>query len=485
MLSACVRAFVIVLGVATLASADVKLPTIIGSNMVLQRDMKVPIYGTAEPGEKVTVEFAGKSVSTEADADGKWEVHLPAMAANAENRTMSVKGNNTLTLENILVGEVWVCSGQSNMRWTVSRSNDADLEILTANYPKIRLVTLPTVASQTPLSEFEGEWQACSSETVPNFSAVGYFFGRRIHQALDVPVGLINNAWGGSAADAWVNRDVLAQQDFYKETMARWEQMENAENPNARLMNGNQRPANLYNGMLRPVMGFGIRGAIWYQGESNAGRAHQYRKLFPLMIQNWRDEWGQGDFPFYWVQLADFRPEVAEPGESDWAELREAQTMAMKLPNTGQAVIIDIGEANDIHPTDKQNVGNRLSRWALANDYGIDIDYRSPEFKSMEKEGNKITLTFDYVGPRMDTFDVGELKGFAVAGEDRKFHWAQAQMVKGAKDKIVVWSDAVSDPVAVRYGWANNPVVNVRSLNGLPLTPFRTDDWDGVTVGKY
>jgi sialate O-acetylesterase len=246
---------------------------------------------------------------------------------------------------------------------------------------------------------------------------------------------------------------------------------------------GNQRPANLYQGVLNPIIGYGIRGVIWYQGESNAGRAYQYRHMFPLMITTWRDAWKQGDFPFYWVQLADFRNEVEAPAESGWAELREAQTMTLSLPKTGQAVIVDLGEGRDIHPRNKQGVAKRLARWALANDYGIDVPYRSPEYKSMERQGAKIVLTFDHTGKSgLYTFDVNEPIGFTIAGEDKEFVNAQAKVI--APNKIEVWSDEISEPSAVRYAWADNPICNVQSREGLPLTPFRTDDWPGLTANE-
>ena len=248
-------------------------------------------------------------------------------------------------------------------------------------------------------------------------------------------------------------------------------------------LTGNQRPANIYNGVLHPTIGYGIRGAIWYQGESNAGRSYQYRHLFPLMIQHWRDEWNQGDFPFYYVQLADFRNESADPQESAWAELREAQTMTMgKLKNTGEAVIIDVGEGRDIHPRNKQTVAKRLARWALAKDYGVKIPFQSPTYKSMEIKDGKATLTFDHVGRGLYTFDVREPVGFAIAGADKKFVWAKGKLV-GA-NKVELWSDEVKNPVAVRYGWADNPVLNLYSREGLPATPFRTDDWPGVTIDR-
>jgi sialate O-acetylesterase len=250
-----------------------------------------------------------------------------------------------------------------------------------------------------------------------------------------------------------------------------------------RQMDGNARPGNIYNGVLKSHLGYGIKGAIWYQGESNAGRAYQYRDLFPRMIQNWREEWGQGDFPFYWVQLADFQAEVKEPGDSEWAELREAQTMAMdKVPNSGQAVIIDIGEGKDIHPTNKEDVGKRLARWALAKQYGIQIDYQSPRFDSMAVEGDKAIVSFKHVGAGWRPFDVNEVIGFTVAGADKKFYNATAKILKDGR--IEVSSPEVKAPVAVRYAWATNPVCNLFSKNGLPVTPFRTDDWPGVTMGR-
>ncbi|MDA7618796.1 sialate O-acetylesterase, partial [Verrucomicrobia bacterium] len=230
-------------------------------------------------------------------------------------------------------------------------------------------------------------------------------------------------------------------------------------------------------------IGYGIRGVIWYQGESNAGRAYQYRHLFPLMIQNWRDVWDQGDFPFYWVQLADFRLEKPQPSESDWAELREAQTMTMEaLPNTGEAVILNLGEAQDIHPKNKEDVGKRLARWALANEYGFDIVYRSPTYQSMERIGERIKLHFKHVGSGLDLFDIQKPVGFTIAGADQKFLRAEAKILNGAK--IEVWSESVPHPVAVRYAWADNPVCNVQNKEGLPLTPFRTDDWPGITINQ-
>jgi sialate O-acetylesterase len=371
------------------------------------------------------------------------------------------------------------------MQWSVNQSNDPDIEKAAAKFPNIRLRSVPNVGTQEPQWNFNGKWAVCSPETVGGFSAVGYMFGRQIHQTLGVPVGLINNAWGGSAADAWVKREKLAAHPALKAIHDRWVTLETAEKPDQGQMKGNARPGNIHSGVLTPSIGYGIKGAIWYQGETNAGRAYQYRELFPFMIKSWREEWVLGDFPFYWVQLADFKAEKPEPAESDWAELREAQTMTMKtLPNTGEAVIIDIGEGKDIHPKNKQDVAKRLARWALAETYKVPgIACRSPLYKGMEKHGSKIVLSFDNVGQKASDwrpFDVAEPIGFTIAGADKKFVPAKAAILPDGR--IEVSSESVAEPVAVRYAWADNPVCNMYSAAGLPLTPFRTDDFPGVTV---
>jgi sialate O-acetylesterase len=475
----------------------------------LQRDQKDRVWGSAEPGEEVTVEIAGQTKSAKASPDGAWQVVLDPMPAGGPH-SMTVKGKNTVQFDDVLVGEVWICSGQSNMQWAVWNTKDSDLEIKAAKYPNIRLISVPNVGTQEPQKDFRGHWVPCRPDTIGGFSAVGYLFGRQLHQTLGVPIGLINDAWGGSACEAWIRRDILAADSKYAPLLHKWEELEKnypkakeeyaaklaayretqkqskasgrrpPQSPDA-LMSGNARPGNIYNGVLKPTIGYGIRGVIWYQGETNAGRGYQYRDLFPLMIKSWRDEWGQGDFPFYWVQLADFMAESPQPRDSAWAELREAQTMTMdRLPNTGQAVIIDIGEGKDIHPKNKQDVAMRLARWALARDYSIPVAYQSPTYKSMERQGNKIVITFDHVGGGLRTFDVADARGFAIAGSDQKVVPARARVT--GRNTVEVSSDAVSEPVAVRYAWADNPVCNLYSAEGLPATPFRTDDWPGVTI---
>jgi sialate O-acetylesterase len=482
--------------------AEVKVPNIFTDHMVLQQGQKNRIWGIASPGEAVVVSIDKQSHKGTAGADGNWQVALDPLPVGGPY-VLTIKGSNEIKIDDVLVGEVWVCSGQSNMQWRVNDSNDPDLEQLAAKYPRIRMINYEQKGSQQVVwSHPDRKWQVCSPSTVSSFSAVGYFFARQLHQTLDVPVGMINNAWGGSACEAWVRRDLLNADEKYRPLMEDWENREatfaalsaktdlsDAEkkqlNDLRGPMGGNHRPANIYNGVLKSHLGYGIRGAIWYQGESNAGRAYQYRDLFPLMIKSWRDEWGQGDFPFYWVQLADYMAENPNQSDSAWAELREAQTMTMsRLPNTGEAVIIDIGQGNDIHPKNKVDVGRRLARWALAKDYGVKIPYHSPQFKSLEKEGNKIVLTFDYVEKKWRRpFDVDEPRGFMIAGEDRKFVRATAKILPD-NQRIEVTAAGVENPVAVRYAWGDNPVVNLYDDAGLPLTPFRTDDWPGVTINN-
>ncbi len=467
---------------ATAARADVRMPALFADHMVLQREHANPVWGWADAGEEVAVVLGDQTHKATADADGKWRVVLDPLPAGGPHKIV-VEGKNRVEIDDVLVGEVWVCSGQSNMAFTVNTAYASDLTKVTAHYPNLRMITVPRVGTQEMKDDFKGQWKLCTPENVGSFSAVGYFFGRVLDQALDIPIGLIHDSWGGSACEAWIPRRLLEEDPQYKPLMARWEKIEK-EGTKQNLLNGNARPGNLYNGMLNPIVGYGIRGAIWYQGESNAGRAYQYRHMFPLMIKSWRDAWKEGDFSFYWVQLADFLAENAEPMDSAWAELREAQTMTQGLPNTGQAVIIDIGEGNDIHPRNKEDVGERLARWALAKDYNIDIVCQSPEYKSMQRDGNKIVITFDHVDSGFRPFDVNQIEGFTIAGADRKFVNAQAKLVKDSKNQVVVWSDDVAEPVAVRYAWANNPICNLQTVLGLPTTPFRTDDWPGVTANN-
>ncbi|MEQ1850614.1 MAG: sialate O-acetylesterase [Chthoniobacteraceae bacterium] len=514
-------ALLLTFALAPALRAELKLPAIIGDHMVLQQKQTNPIWGWDTPGTKVTVTFAGQTKSGEAGADGRWTVKLDPVPANAKPQTIAISGSTRRENQDVLVGEVWMCSGQSNMGMTLAGDWNGDLEAAASNLPNLRLIKVPNVGTQELKTDFKGEWRASNAESAKPFSAVGFLFGRYIHEILGVPVGLIDNAWGGSAAEAWVRRTTIekdprfkslvegavkreadsqsekAKADFEKAT-AKWkedvaklkaaglkpgQQLPRAPQSPDAWLGGNARPGNIFAGVMHPTLGYGIKGVIWYQGESNASRAYEYASLFPFMIEQWRKEWKQGDFPFYWVQLADYLAEKPEPGDSNWAELRESQTKTMALPNTGQAVITDLGEGRDIHPKNKHDVAARLVRWALAKDYGLKFPYRSPEFKGMEIDGGKVTVTFDLFGSAtLRPFDVLDAVGFAVCGEDRAWHWAKGKLV--VPNKVELTCDKVAKPVAVRYAWADNPVCNLASNEGLPVTPFRTDDFEMTTKPK-
>jgi sialate O-acetylesterase len=502
----------IVLFLAGVLSADVRLPSVISDNMVLQQGKSVPIWGWADPCETVTVtgSWGSGKWETTADQDGKWMVKIDSGKAGGPYE-MTVAGKNTVTLKNILVGEVWVCSGQSNMEFTLKQAKNSAQEIADANnYPQIRSFNVGKKVIYTPMYNCSGKWQVCSAQTAGNFTAVGYFFGRELNTQLNVPVGLIHTSWGGTPAESWMSKEYLENDQNFQPILKRFEeasanypelkkkyQMERQKydsiaaklraegkplppRPEEPIGPGHAySPMGLYNGMIVPILPYGIRGAIWYQGESNAWRAYQYRTLFPAMIKNWRDAWHQGDFSFLFVQLANYDEVNPEPVESDWAELREAQLMTLSVPNTGMAVAIDIGE-KDIHPKNKQDVGKRLALWALAKTYGKNMVYSGPIYRLMEVQGNKAVLHFENIGGGL-VVKGDSLKGFAIAGADKKFVWADAR-IEGST--VVVSSDKVSVPVAVRYAWAKNPVCNLYNKEGLPATPFRTDTWPGITYGR-
>ena len=498
---------------ASVARAELKLPTIIGDHMVLQQKQADPIWGWDTPGTKVTVTFAGQTKTAVAGSDGKWTVKLDPLPANATPQKLVIVGTSQKIISDVLVGEVWVCSGQSNMEFRLWKDSNGDLEAAAAQLPEIRLITVPVKGCQELLNDFKGEWKAATPLTASNFSTVGFLCGRYIHQILHVPVGLIENHWGGAAAEAFVPRPAMdsdprfARLMFQTKTneaallpdngdaqfardMAKWTndcakaKAENKPAPNKprRWLEERSRPGNIFGPMVHPIVGYGIKGVFWYQGEANSGRAWEYADLFPFLIEQWRKEWQQGDFPFYWVQLANYQPVQAEPKESGWAELREAQTRTMKLPHTGQAVIIDLGEGKDIHPRNKHDVAPRLVRWPLANDYGIKIQFRSPEFKSLTIQSNTALVTLDCFGSQLRPFGVDEVQGFAICGADKKWRNATGK-VTGA-NTVAVWSENVAQPVAVRYAWADNPVCNLYAENGLPVTPFRTDDFTWTTRPK-
>lgn len=466
------------------ARADVTLPAIFGDGMVLQRGRAVRVWGHAKPYEGVVVEIAGQSVRARADAQGRWSLQLEALEAGGPHE-MKVRGSNEIVFADVLVGEVWVCSGQSNMALQLARAGDAEKEVAAANHPELRLLNVPPRPMEEPQEDFKGRWAACTPQTARGFSAVAYFFGRELHQELEVPVGLINTSVGGTPAEAWTSVYALEQKRDLEPLLARWNKVVERERkePTRRGRLSPHRPGNLFNGMVAPLVPYTIRGAIWYQGESNAGRAWQYRSLFPTLIWDWRARWRLGEFPFYFVQLANFKRPPDEPGESAWAELRDAQLLTLRtVQNTGMAVIIDIGDARDIHPRNKQDVGARLAAWALAKDYGRDVPFSGPIYRSMKRSGKRAVLTFDHVDGGLETSDGEPPKGFAVAGRSRKFLWAKAK-IEG--DTVVVWHPKIRRIHAVRYAWADNPVTNLYNGAGLPASPFRTDEWGLTTEGKH
>ena len=644
----------------TTVYAQVPLPFVspmFTDNMVLQRGMSDPVWGWAAPGAKVTVTMDGRKTEATAGPDGKWVARIGPFKAGGPY-TLAVGGAQSRVFKNVLVGDVWVCSGQSNMEFGIGNATNAPAEIATANYPNIRLFTVTKKIAADPQMTLSGQWDVCTPDTVKaggwnGFTAVGYFFGRELNQKLHIPIGLIHTSWGGTPAEAWTSGPALNTMADYKAKVAaidadraarsnggidirraigewyakndpgsapgaswsnpvadvsNWPTMslpgltqdagipalasvngifwfrkeielpedttrkavtlhfvaddndtawingvpvgategfnvERAYNVPAGVLKAGKNviairvldtggkggiygnpdqltlevpggatvplagpwqyrlakdlkqttaypmdaahdqnaPTVLYNGMIAPVAPFGIKGALWYQGESNAGRAYQYRTLLPTMIADWRASWGQGSFPFYVVQLANFMAAPTKPGDSAWAELREAQSMtARDVPNSGLAVAIDVGDAGDIHPKDKQDVGHRLALNALARDYGQKIEYSGPNYKSMKVEGNAVRLTFDHLGGGM-VAKGGKLTGFAIAGDDKQWAWADAR-IDG--DSIVVTSPEVAHPAAVRYAWSDNPPCNLYNAAGLPASPFRTDNWPGVTMNN-
>lgn len=498
---------------ASVCRADVKLPALFSNSMVLQRERAVPVWGWADPGERVTVQVPGQSQSAVAGNDRKWKVTLAPLQAGGPIR-MTVSGKNSVVLDDVLIGEVWLASGQSNMDWTVANSSNADHALASPNLGSIRLFKAPKTLADTPQDDIQASWVHADAQSVPEISAVGFYFIRRIQQETGVPVGLIQSSWGGSPAEAFTSRAVLeadpelqpildrareletqapAAQTQFDGRMAEWRR-EAADakargakappKPRAPLaLAKNKYPFGIYNGMIAPLAPYGIRGVIWYQGEANAERAVQYRRLLTAMIGNWRSDWGQPNLPFGIVQLANYKAPQTEPVErSSWAELREAQLLVSQaVPDVGLALAIDVGDADNIHPKDKLTVGERLAAWALAKVYQQPREYAGPIYRSMQRDGNRIRLRFDHaVGLRAgkDAAGSADLLGFAVAGEDQRFEKASAH-IEG--DSVVVWSDGISEPVAVRYGWAVNPVCNLYNGAGFPASPFRTDNWRGIT----
>jgi sialate O-acetylesterase len=426
------------------AQADVKLPSILGSHMVLQRDKPLPIWGHAGPGEEVTVQLDEKSATTKADEKGAWKVELPAMNADGKSHKLIVTGKNKIELDDILIGEVWIGSGQSNMEWSLAASHDAKEAIPAADQPKIRLFHVPKVQTPQPASDVKASWQVCTPKTVGNFSGVLYHFGLALQKELGVPIGLINSSWGGSPIEPWTVTDSGS--------------------------------GGMHNGMIAPLQPFAIRGVIWYQGESNVGQGLKYRDKMEALIKGWRKTWGP-DMPFYFVQIAPF----AGYGGESLPPLWEGQVASLKIPRTGMAVITDlVPNLGDIHPPNKKDVAHRLALWALAKDYGKkDLVYSGPLYKGMKVDGNKIRLKFAHVGGGLKSRDGKPLSEFQIAGSDGKFVPAEA-VIEG--DSVVVHAKDVESPTQVRFGWHKTANPNLVNKEGLPASPFQTKDWQGGTA---
>ncbi len=641
-------------------AAGLEMPAVFTDHMILQREKPVPVWGKADAGQPVTVSFGDRSAKTTAADDGTWMVKLKSMKASFEPRQLIVtSGDQTLIYDDVLVGEVWLCSGQSNMQWDLQRCDDAEDEIALADWPNIRLFYVQRIASDVP-TDVVGQWERCSPENAGPFSGVAYFFGRDLYQRLNVPIGLIHSSWGGTRAEAWTRCSYMAENPITKPILDKWQsdlatydqrhadwekqnaayvakvesdlqppeapplaaadyddsawadatlpgnwektdpdldgvvwyrkvvelpqalrgkdlqlhlgmindqdwtfvqglavghmnnrsslrlynvpaaltdgptltiavrvndiganggfesepselwlgaadakagdegtvnlagawkmhvayrKSPNDPTPSAEPLGPKDRhvPENLSRGMIQPLVPFALRGAIWYQGESNASRAAQYRVLLPMMIKDWRDQWNDKDMPFGIVQLANYYDVTPEPTDPPWAHLRDAQLFTAKtVPHTGLAVIIDAGMAKNIHPTDKFTVGNRLARWALHDVYGMDVLRGGPIYRDMQAKGDKVRVRFTDVGDGLAVRGEGPLHEFTIAGEDHVWHNAEAEIVR--KDMVEVWSPQVSKPVAVRYGWSNNPAdPNLVNSDNLPASPFRTDDWPGPT----
>jgi len=489
--------------------ADVSLPSLFSDHMVLQRAVPAPVWGTAAPGEEVKVEFGGQTKTTKADEKGKWSVKLDPLPVSFESRDLVVTGsapskNPQRKVSDVLVGDVWLCSGQSNMGFQVNRADNFEQEKTEANFPKIRLFTVASGAAVEPQENCRGGWAVCNPTTFAGFSAVGYFFGRDLHRKLGIPIGLINSSVGGTEIEAWTSLEAQKDVPEVKPTFETWDKKIaswNPENAKAQFEKekvdwqaradaaktagkptprppgiptdpkfDSNRPANLFNGKIAPLIPFAIKGVIWYQGESNADtveRGLAYRVELPLMISDWRKRWGT-DFPFAWVQL----PEYTARSSDGWCLVREAMLRSLSVPNTGMAIAMGLGNVKDIHPTHKQEVAQRLADWALNTVYGGKGESSGPLYTGNKIDGANVTISFSHAGGL--TSKDGAPKGFVIAGEDKQWKPATAK-IEG--DKVVVSSAEVPHPVAVRFEWSDHPDFNLYNAAGLPASPFRTDDW--------
>lgn len=503
--------FLLLILLPNIVAGEVTLPAVFSDHMVLQRDKQIRVWGWADAGEKVTVSLADASMSATADADGRWQINLPPLKAGGPFKlTAKGAGESDKVVEDVLVGEVWLCSGQSNMAMTVARSQNVKEETSAADLPLIRMFKETSGPNSAAQDQCHGSWQICSPASVPGFSATAFFFGKELHRELKVPIGLINSSVGGTSVESWTSPEAqsrvseigprllewkrqdeaydaeIAKQD-HEESLKRWEKRKQQaiaagkatpRKPSraARPKSDRNYPGNLYNGKIHGLVGYTIRGAVWYQGENSSGRgfAHLYQAQLTTLMRDWRARWGQGDFPFAWVQLPNFHAPQTQPSETTgWVLVREGMLRSLSEPNTGMAITTDIGMEKNIHPTNKQDVGKRLAYWALSAVYDRDGLPMGPIFSAAKFHDGKAVLQFEHAhGLRSPS---RKLEGFAVAGEDRKFHWGTAK-IDG--NSVVVSSSDVARPVAIRYAWADNPRGDLQNERGIPASPFRTDNWD-------
>jgi sialate O-acetylesterase len=489
---------------ASPVAADVRVPAFFSDHMVLQRDIQVPVWGWADAGERVTVTLAGQTQSATADAAGRWRVELKPLAAGGPLE-LKIAGHNQLTIADVLVGEVWLASGQSNMALSVERAKDFDKEQAAAKLPQIRFFSVSATYASEPATDVPGAtWKVCSPDTVGRFSATAFFFVRKLNQELNVPVGVLQSAVGGTPIESWIARESQERTselepflawhrqslaDFdpaeatarFEKAKARWKEQnvaaKKAGKPAPRApkdpVQTHEKKANLgglYNGMIAPLAPYAIRGAIWYQGEANAqpDKAQFYHDQLKLLVTDWRAQWGEGDFPFAWVQLPNFNR-----AGGFWERVREGMLQTLSLPNTGMAITIDIGDPKNIHPTNKQDVGLRLAAWALGTVYGKEIATSGPLPEGNQASGSEIIVSFSHADGGL-TARGGALRGFMIAGDDREWKPATAR-IEG--ERVILSNPEIKHPVAVRYAWEPNPDVNLYNGAGLPASPFRTDDW--------
>ncbi len=486
---------VIALSLAAAATlhADVKLPALFSDHIVLQRGKPVAVWGWADPGEEVTVKFGDQLKKAVTDKDGDWKVKLDELKASSEPAELIIKGKNEIVLKDVLVGEVWICSGQSNMGLAVQGADNAPDEIAKSANTQIRMFMVPLTIADEPQKDLvkhdaKSIWLLADPANTGGFTAAGYFFGRELQKELKVPIGLINTSWGGTCAEAWTSKPALEAVPTCKAIIDAWvEKLKNYIPEKNDLTKSQQRPGVLFNAMIAPLVPFTVKGAIWYQGESNQFRAVQYQTLLPTLIKDWRQQWGD-QLSFYIVQLASYgnkKPQPQEIGADDtWAELQWTQLQtAVTLPKCGIAVANDIGDEKDIHPKNKQEVGRRLALQALAKDYGRkDIVPGGPIYGGGDTMGNKYMISFSNIGGGLKSRDGGDLKGFIIAGEDKVWKPARAKVIG---KQVQVWNEEIAKPVAVRYYWQSwNPEANLVNKEGLPASIFRTDKWDLSTKGQ-